>query len=498
LAVSCGANAVGCSGNFRTAFVGKGDSLATDNSPFFGSAEDFRAQYLFLARELREMGLKQGIITSLQWKVTQKLSSLPFSGFTIKMGCTPLTNMPASYAVNLQTVFTTPSYNSVAGWNSFPLSTPFNWDGNSNLIVEVCFDNSISSNNDEVVHSVTPFISVLQRAGFGLSGCAITTQGFSGLSRNLRPKMRFDICEPVAGIAQYVWSPGTLLSDSTIQNPLAYIDRNRTYGVTMVDKYGCAHRDSMAIILSSRTVSVIPEDTTICYGDKVTLTGTGGLHYEWVADDPASLSCTNCAQTVAAPKQTSVYTLVIQDQYNCKDTLRSQVNINQLPLVHITEDDQVVKYGTGMQLTVNGAYLYTWYPAGYVSDPNLATPTAVITQPVTFYVVGIDTNGCRNIDSIRIGVDYADGVFIPTAFSPNGDGKNDVFRIGSVSFQRLNEFRIFNRWGQEVFSTTDIKKGWDGSYKGVPQDPGVYQYFIRLAYPGGKIETYKGDITLVR
>ncbi|MEO6833816.1 MAG: gliding motility-associated C-terminal domain-containing protein, partial [Chitinophagaceae bacterium] len=74
----------------------------------------------------------------------------------------------------------------------------------------------------------------------------------------------------------------------------------------------------------------------------------------------------------------------------------------------------------------------------------------------------------------------------------------DVFKIVNPSFQRLMEFRVFNRWGQEVFSTTDINAGWDGTWKGIDQPTGVYQYLIRVGSPDGKAETYKGDVTLVR
>jgi gliding motility-associated-like protein len=67
-----------------------------------------------------------------------------------------------------------------------------------------------------------------------------------------------------------------------------------------------------------------------------------------------------------------------------------------------------------------------------------------------------------------------------------------------LKFKRLQEFRIFNRWGQEIFSTTDVNGGWDGSWHGQPQDMGVYQYVIKVASPEGKVETFKGDVTLIR
>ncbi|HRO42566.1 MAG TPA: gliding motility-associated C-terminal domain-containing protein [Flavipsychrobacter sp.] len=496
--VSCGLSTTTCSGNFRAAFVGTKDSLSTTNSPFFGGAEDNRTQYLFRASELKEMGLTQGIITTLQWKVTQKFSQQPYSNFTIKMGCTPLSNLTNSFNANPQTVFTAPSYNVTLGWNTFTLTTPFNWDGVSNLIVETCFDNISTSLTDEVAHSVTPFISVFQRSGFGTPGCAMTTQGTIGGLRSLRPKIRFYICEPPTGIAKFTWTPGTLLSDSTIQQPLAYIPAHNTYNVTVIDKYGCAHRDSVVVTLSLRDPHVTPTDTTICFGEKVLLQSMGGIKYEWLASDPSTLSCINCAATIAAPKQTTTYAVIVSDQYDCADTLQSVVTVNQLPLVNILEQDMMVKYGTTIQLNAENAELFSWSPSGLLNNPYLANPSATITAPTTFYVTGIDKNGCRNIDSIKIEVDYADPFFVPTAFSPNGDGKNDIFKIGSLSFQKLNEFRIFNRWGQEVFTTTDPTKGWDGTFKGVPQEPGVYHFIIRIAYPNGKVEVHKGDVTLIR
>jgi gliding motility-associated-like protein len=73
-----------------------------------------------------------------------------------------------------------------------------------------------------------------------------------------------------------------------------------------------------------------------------------------------------------------------------------------------------------------------------------------------------------------------------------------VFRVSNMTVQRYVEFRVFNRWGQEVYNGTDGRKGWDGTWKGVPQEIGNYQYLIRVAYPDGFVETYKGDVTLVR
>ena len=116
-----------------------------------------------------------------------------------------------------------------------------------------------------------------------------------------------------------------------------------------------------------------------------------------------------------------------------------------------------------------------------------------------FTVTVMNSDSCYASDTITIYVDNELSKFIPTAFTPNGDGLNDVFRLCNVHYQKLVEFSVYNRWGQMVYhNTTDPMKGWDGTFNGQPQDMGVYQYLIRVAYPDGYVETYQGNVTLVR
>ncbi|MNU30952.1 hypothetical protein D3C71_194630 [compost metagenome] len=89
-------------------------------------------------------------------------------------------------------------------------------------------------------------------------------------------------------------------------------------------------------------------------------------------------------------------------------------------------------------------------------------------------------------------------ILIPNAFTPNGDGKNDVFKLINVSRAQLIEFKIFNRWGTVMFNTVDPEEGWDGRYRNQEQPVGVYGYGIRIKYSDGIIETYRGTITLIR
>lgn len=194
-----------------------------------------------------------------------------------------------------------------------------------------------------------------------------------------------------------------------------------------------------------------------------------------------------------------MYAVEYTDKDGCNDTLYMYVTVRPLPPVKVLNPDTVlIKYGTEAKLIASGAYLYTWMPSGTLNNPNLVNPIATPKDPTLYHVYGVGENGCRNIDSVYVNIDYRANLFVPTAFTPNGDGKNDIFKVSNVTFQRLQEFKVYNRWGQEVYSTTDIKAGWDGNWRGQQQDMGVYQYVIKVAFPDGLIETYKGNVTLVR
>jgi gliding motility-associated-like protein len=497
-ALNCDATPYPCNGNVTGVFVGGEEVPADNNSPFFGSFQDSRAQYLFRASELKSMGLKAGSVQSLEWKLLQKLSTQPFSNFTVKIGCTPLADLPSTFVGGLETVWSG-SYTSVPGWNAFQFTAPYNWDGVNNLVVEVCFDNTSAIGADVVAHSFTSYSSVNHRYGNNQSGCAMTTQGSVSGATTFRPKLRFHICEAPLGQSAYHWSPGNFLADSTIQNPLAFVADNTDYVVTTLDNFGCAHRDGIHVNVSHRAPTISPiGSVAICERDSVRLNAGGGASYRWFADDVSGLSCLTCPDPIAKPIVTTTYYAEITDTYGCSDTLPVQVIVKPLPFVNILNNDTMIKYGQSIQLLASGAYLYSWSPVSTLSNPNVVDPMATPLEPTSYYVFGLSEGGCRNLDSVQVDIDYRGNLFVPSAFSPNGDGRNDIFRIANLSFQKVQEFRVFNRWGQEIFTTTDSKKGWDGTWKGVAQNPGVYQFLIRVGYPDGFVETYKGDVTLIR
>jgi gliding motility-associated-like protein len=129
---------------------------------------------------------------------------------------------------------------------------------------------------------------------------------------------------------------------------------------------------------------------------------------------------------------------------------------------------------------------------------TIASPLARPLKPTLYEVIGINEYGCRDTAYCRVHINYDMPDYIPNAFSPNGDGLNDVFRPAGITYQKLSVFKVFNRYGNEVYSGTDPAQGWDGTYKGKPCEPGTYYYLIALVYPDGRTQSYKGDLTLIR
>jgi len=147
----------------------------------------------------------------------------------------------------------------------------------------------------------------------------------------------------------------------------------------------------------------------------------------------------------------------------------------------------------------NPAYLYQWLPASYFHNVTNMGEVYGFIDRSGFVKLQVTTEyGCTSEDSIQINAQACCEVFFPNAFTPNGDGKNDVFRPVSNGRQQIKDFRVVNRWGQTMFESVDQRNGWDGKYGGVPQDLGTYYYFIKYVCANGKIYEQKGELMLIK
>jgi gliding motility-associated-like protein len=309
--------------------------------------------------------------------------------------------------------------------------------------------------------------------------------------------------------ATYFWNFGDGASANTPNTSHQYTtDGIYNASLTLTDFLGCVSIESHEIVVGSIAVEIGPQDTTVCLADSMMLYShttnspyfSDGIEYAWSPTD--NLGSPNAAQTTYYNETPGDYTYVLTAtgypmECVAKDTLT--IHVQPRPVLVNVTPDQVIKFGTNVQLHAEGVLYYIWMPPATLDNPTISSPIASPTEPTLYTVIGMNEHGgCRDTAEVMVDIDYSMTEFIPSVFSPNGDGKNDVFRIVNMKFQKLVEFRVFNRWGKELYSTTDVNKGWDGTWNGTPQDPGVYTYLIRVNLPDGNTRAYKGNVTLIR
>ncbi|HEX5652463.1 MAG TPA: gliding motility-associated C-terminal domain-containing protein, partial [Chitinophagaceae bacterium] len=152
------------------------------------------------------------------------------------------------------------------------------------------------------------------------------------------------------------------------------------------------------------------------------------------------------------------------------------------------------------QLLATGAMQYSWSPAATLDRNNISNPVAMPTATTQYTVNGTDSDGCTNFDTITVKVDNVNkgGYLMPSGFTPNNDGLNDCYGVKYWGVIGEIEFSIFNRWGERVFYSKDRGKCWDGTYKGIKQDSGVFVYMIRAKTNCDNEVFRKGSFVLIR
>ena|GEM_PF-2269985 len=159
-----------------------------------------------------------------------------------------------------------------------------------------------------------------------------------------------------------------------------------------------------------------------------------------------------------------------------------------------------ISSGNTVVLNATPANNYSWSPSIGLSCTNCQSPLATPTVTTMYYVKVSDGAECSAIDSVLITVNESvncGNLFVPDAFSPNKDGENDVLYVRDNCIATL-DFVIFDRWGNKVFETENINKGWDGTYKGQPMNTGTYVYYLKGTLQDGTAVEKKGNVALIR
>ncbi len=301
------------------------------------------------------------------------------------------------------------------------------------------------------------------------------------------------------GGGTYSWSPATGLSSTSISNPVAQPASTTEYKVTVTGANGCPVIDSVTIQVSPAPVfSISPQTQAVCEGAPITITASGGDVYNWT---PApGITNPNQPAITLTPTASGSYTVNISHTA-CKvnQTLTASVQVNPLPVVTVSKSGDVTCLSLQSQLAATGGSTYLWTPAASLSNPAIANPVASPLTNTTYTVKVGSPEGCFTESSITVNFLGGTGstFYIPNAFTPNGDGLNDEFRPYFPGVQKF-KMLIFNGWGELIYKTTDINKGWDGVYKGRKQGTDVYVYVLTAEGICGGSLFRKGSFLLIR
>ncbi|MEP6750486.1 MAG: gliding motility-associated C-terminal domain-containing protein [Bacteroidota bacterium] len=277
----------------------------------------------------------------------------------------------------------------------------------------------------------------------------------------------------------YAWAGpnGFNSSDSTPVIASATVNNTGKYYVLVTTIGGCSKQDSTNVFISALPLANAGNDTSMCESTSITLHAAGGTIYRWL---PATgLSDTTIANPMASPSVTTTYTVAVGNQYFCfsKDTV--VITVLKKPLADAGPDKKITE---GQSTLLNGVAggdtaSYFWSPPQFISSTTILAPVVNPVNDFTYTLHVLSGDGC-GVATDDVFVRVFKKIAIPNAFSPNGDGINDVWNIEALETYPESDTQVFNRYGQLVFHSKGYNTPWNGTYNGKPLPVGTYYYTI--------------------
>ena len=300
---------------------------------------------------------------------------------------------------------------------------------------------------------------------------------------------------------QHSWTPGSSLNDPTTMSPLAVTNTLTTYQVT--GSIGsCSSTKQITVTPIPYPIARLSADTLICFNTPAFIrASSNGRSFLWqpttYLSNPLSLT------PIARPPTTQRYILSVFDNRGCPKPGIDTVVVTVRPEVIANAGrDTTVVVGQPLQLNATGGVYYDWSPATGLSSTAISNPIALYRTPfssIRYRMIASDSIGCPDTAFLTVRVfQTAPSVFVPTGFTPNGDGLNDIIKPVLAGIKKLNYFRIFNRWGQLVYETQQEGQGWDGRINGQLQGTHVFVWTVSAVDYLDQPYFAKGTLTLIR
>ena len=299
----------------------------------------------------------------------------------------------------------------------------------------------------------------------------------------------------------FSWTPASDLSDPNIVNPIANPFNTTTYQLTAsIGK--CSASDAVTVKVVPYPIVNAGPDTTVCFRTAAQLNGSVvASNFYWKPQ--GTLNNPNILNPIAVPSGTTHYVLTGTDTLGCPKPSFDTAIVTVLPKVNaFAGNDTAIVVGQPLQLNASGGEGYFWSPPTGLTSTSVFNPMAFLNGSIDSirYVVHVtDEKGCVDSADIIVKVFKTNPqIFVPTGFTPNGDGLNETVKPIAVGIDKIEYFRVYNRWGQLVFSTTINGHGWDGRIGGRLQATNTYVWLVKARDYTGKQVFQKGTVTLIR
>jgi gliding motility-associated-like protein len=280
---------------------------------------------------------------------------------------------------------------------------------------------------------------------------------------------------------QWLWDMGNGDTE-TVPNPQYTYTNPGTYTIGQYifnSIWGCKDSAFREVLIHPLPSPVAHADTLICFGDTIQLFAEGGIAYRWSPN--INISNTTVRTPFVYPEKDKEYRVVVIDTNNCEEETALYITVQQMPTLDLMPDTLLI-IGEGVQLIsyTQHAFYFLWTPDSALSCTNCPYPYANPLKTTTYTLSVQDANKCFEISKdVTVFIKEEYSIALPDMFSPNGDGINDIIYVKGWGLKDLLEFKIFNRWGELVFESSDLNHGWDGFYKGKLQNPDTYVYKIK-------------------
>ena len=309
----------------------------------------------------------------------------------------------------------------------------------------------------------------------------------------------------------FIWSTNPLFSDTlntttSIPDLILYAPLPGTYYFQASNPF-CSEYDSVVIEILGASLDLIAEDS-VCAGDLIAVIANNSnpqinFSYTWEPDSIIPIQDTS--NSIIVQPLVSQYVYVNGTSANgcvAEDSLFLTVSFIDSLSVIASASETLVAPGTSVVLfgQPSGLPIYNWTPTDPLSDPSMQQTNAYMEQS-TIFTLSVSDEICTRSDTVEVKVyeiicddPY---VFIPNAFSPNGDNENDILYVRGIWIEKMI-FRVFDRWGEMVFESNDPAIGWDGTFRGKKLDPDVYDFYLDVTCIGGLKSIIKGNVTLMK